>query len=184
MPSAPPKNSLPALPGSGPLPDEIELGRVSGMFGYRGEVRLYLHNPESDAFARPCRVVLLAPDGRRFRATLSARSGAGKRILGRIPGVSDRDAAAALINYAVLVRKADLPVPEPGTLYVHEIIGLPVFMGEQLVGTVAGVHSTLGGDLLEVHTPKGPEFVPCTEPFLRPIQASAGRIDLGDKALG
>ena len=56
------------LPGRGLAVDELELGSLMGAFGVRGEVRVWLHHPESDLLATPREVVLVAPDGSRRRA--------------------------------------------------------------------------------------------------------------------
>ena len=68
-------------------PDEVRLGRVSGVFGVSGELRLFLHNRESELFAGDGAVVtLVSPSGNRESHRLRSRHGAGKRILGRIEG--------------------------------------------------------------------------------------------------
>jgi ribosomal 30S subunit maturation factor RimM len=71
-----------SVSGGAGAPEEVELGYVSGVFGVRGELRVFLHHPDSDTLATERRVIFTAPDGRRFTAFLRARSGAGKRILG------------------------------------------------------------------------------------------------------
>ena len=63
--------------------DEVRLGRVNGVFGVRGEVRLFLHNRETELFEGVgCNVTLVSPEGERQERLLKSRSGAGKRVLG------------------------------------------------------------------------------------------------------
>ena len=175
MPSGRPRSSGPALvPAAPATDDEIELGTISGVFGVQGEVRLFLHNPESDALADPTPVVLVRPDGERFAATLQARSGAGKRIIGRLRGLDDRNLAYSLKDWRILVRAADLPEPEDDEFYVYELEGLPVRVGEREIGTVATVHATPGGDVLEIDTGGEPLFVPFLERFLESVDLEEG----------
>ncbi len=85
------------------MADEVHLGHVSGVFGVRGELRLFLHNPQTALFSEPAPVFLLLPDGSRQRRTLVIRSGAGKRILGKLEGVHSPEAAEAYIGAELLI---------------------------------------------------------------------------------
>ena len=75
------------------IEEHITLGKVTGVFGLKGEVRVYLHNPESELFKKKRNVVFYYSDGHVVQNKLSCRSGAGKRIIGRIDGVSNVDQA-------------------------------------------------------------------------------------------
>ena len=74
-----------------PVPDSerVELGYVNGVFGVRGEVRLYLHNREADWLGRPRAVLVESAEGRCYSVRLRTRRGAGKRILGRLDGARE-----------------------------------------------------------------------------------------------
>lgn len=105
---------------------EVVIAQVNGVFGIKGEVRIFLFNPEGETLLEPRPVVLVGPDGTRRPATLSIRAGAGKRILGRISGVDTPEAAAALKDWFIHVDRASMPEAEEGSWYLHDIIGLPV----------------------------------------------------------
>ncbi len=171
------------LPGNGSTDDEVEIGLISGVFGVKGEVRLYLHNPESDTFAEPTRAVLIDPQGNRFECKLSARTGAGKRILGRIEGLDDRDFAETLKDWQICVAEADLPEVDDDEFYVYELVGMSVVIGAQEVGTVAVVHNTPGGDLLEIAVGNDVRFVPIVERFVQGIDLETRQIRLVEDAL-
>lgn len=161
----------------------MELGFISGVFGVQGEVRLFLHNEESDTLDDERRVVLVRGDGTRVEARMRARSGAGKRIIGRIGGLTDREIAASMKGWRVAIAIADLPEPEAGEFYVHDLEGLSVRIGEREVGRVATVHATPGGDVLEIETADGRQFVPAIERFVLDVDLDAGAISLADDAL-
>jgi 16S rRNA processing protein RimM len=114
--------------------DRIELGSVVGVFGVRGEVRLYLHNPDDSVLAEP-RKVILAQDGTEREALVSVRPGAGRRIIGKVEGVTTPEAAAELIGAAVLIARSELPPAGADEFYVADLIGLTV---EDADGTVLG----------------------------------------------
>ncbi|MEN0068503.1 MAG: hypothetical protein AAGA48_40660, partial [Myxococcota bacterium] len=49
--------------GPAPDPDDLELGYISGIFGIKGEVKLFLFNPESAILQEPRTVKLLGTGG-------------------------------------------------------------------------------------------------------------------------
>lgn len=124
--------------------DEVVLGEVIGVFGIRGEVRLHLHHRDSQTLFEPTEAVLLSPAGDRRVVRIQARSGAGRRVLGRIAGVDTPEDAAALHGWSVVVPRAALPPTQSGEFYVHDLLGAQVVeegsddaLGE-IVDVVAG----------------------------------------------
>jgi 16S rRNA processing protein RimM len=172
-----------ALPGRHQQDDEIELGSVNGVFGVSGEVRLFLHHRESELFDRPRDVVLVSPDGHRYKTRLTVRSGAGKRILGRFDGLTDRDLAEAMQDWRIVIASDRLPKLAPGEFYLWQIEGADVIVDGQVVGRVNRVHSTLGSDILEVDVGGEPRFVPCVRELVLSIDAAARRVELVPEAL-
>lgn len=185
MERPPPRSdALRPQPGRGVRDDEVELGFVAGVFGVRGEVRLHLHNPSSELLDRPRVVGLVSPEGERFTARLRARPGAGKRVLGLFEGLTDRDQAAALQGYKVVVDQAALPPLEEGEYYLWQLEGAEAVIDGQPVGRVARVHATGPVEVLEVHTPGGGvSFVPSLKEFVRSVDTAAGRVELAPGAL-
>lgn len=104
----------------------ISLGSIVGVFSFRGEVRVHLHHREGDALREWRPVTLQGPEGAR-QARMIVRSGAGKRILGRIEGLTTEAGAQALVGWEILIRREDLPRTGEDEYYVHDLIGLPVF---------------------------------------------------------
>jgi 16S rRNA processing protein RimM len=91
----------------------------------------------------------------------SARQHSG-RLLVRLDGVADRNAAESLKGTLFVVDSADLPpIEEPDEYYDHQLEGLQVrtTAGAQ-VGTVAEVLHTAAGELLSVRTDEGEVLVP------------------------
>ncbi|MFT4626021.1 MAG: 16S rRNA processing protein RimM [Myxococcota bacterium] len=165
--------------------ERVELGYVNGVFGVRGEVRLFLHNRDASWLGRPRKVLLSSPDGRWFTAELKARQGTGKRVLGRFKGVDDRDAAAALAGWRVVVPASELPAVSAGEYYIRDVIGLPVVIEGKEVGRVVQVHSIGGSDVLEVRLTDGTDtFVPSIIEFVEAVDPGAGEVRLHPGALG
>ena len=162
-------------PSDGPTPvagvgiadDEVELGFVSGFFGVRGEVRLHLHNRESEFFASAREAILVGPGGERVAARIRARPGAGKRILGRIDGVGDRNQAEAWHQWRIVVPRSSLPALDDDEFYLTDVEGMEVHVEGERIGTVRRVHATGPIEVLEVKVRgKEPLFVPCEAAFI------------------
>lgn len=86
----------------------------------------------------------------------------GGRLLLRLAGVADRDAADALRGSLFVIDSDDLPaIDEPDTYYDYQLEGLQVrtTTGED-VGVVAEVLHTAAGELLAVKRDSGEVLVP------------------------
>ena len=159
-------------------PDEISLGWISGLFGVHGDARLFLHNRESDYLLGVWReVVLAAPDGARRAARLKARGGAGARVLASIEGVSEREAARALLEWEILIPRADLPEAGAGEYYHHQLIGLEVVdaAGAPL-GRLVALHSPGEVDVWELRGGDGVSFLPARREFVAEVDLAGGRV--------
>ncbi len=166
-----------------PESERVELGYVNGVFGVRGEVRLYLHNREADWLGRPRAVLVESDEGRCYSVRLRTRRGAGKRILGRLDGVETREQAAALSGWRVVVRASELPRTAPGEFYVRDVLGLPVVVDGAVVGELTEVHRGGPLDILEIQLEGGDAvFVPTMREYV--LQVGPELVELAPEALG
>jgi 16S rRNA processing protein RimM len=103
----------------------------------------------------------------------------GDRLLLRIEGVGDRDAADALRGTLFLVDSGDLPpINDPDEFYDHQLEGMTVTTTAGVeVGTVAEVLHTAAGELLAVRDADGAEVL---VPFVSAIVVS---VSLEDRAI-
>ena len=140
------------------------LGRVTGIFGFRGEVRLFLDNPESTWLHETREVVLVSPEGERRTARLKARPGAGRRILGALDGVEDDVGARALMGWHVLARRQDLPDTGEHEWYTADLLGLEVSTENgEIVGTLREIYQSGPVDVWEIQGPHGTCYLPVLE---------------------
>jgi 16S rRNA processing protein RimM len=144
---------------------ELTVGRVVKAHGIDGEVVVEIRTDDPAARFAP---------GNTLRAKSSRGGGEdvsyvvadarehGARLLVRLAGVDDRDAADALRGSLFVVDSDDLPpIDEPDTYYDHQLEGLRVRTTTgQDVGVVAEVLHTAGGELLAVRRDSGELLVP------------------------
>jgi len=180
MASEPKSSQLPfrRLSGRGIADDELELGFVSGVFGVQGEVRLHLHNRDSQMFDQVLECVLVEPNGDRYQCECTARSGAGKRVIGRFVGLNNREVAANLRDFKLVLGKESLPTAADDEFYFHEVIGMSVWAGGLRRGEIIGVHSTSAHEVFEVQTEKGSVFVPAIREFVVELHLAERRLDV------
>lgn len=171
------------LPGSGVHDEDVELGSVSGVFGVVGEVRLFLHHRESDLLSKGAPVILVSPDGRRYGTHLMTRSGAGNRVLGKFSEPLQREQAASLKDWKIVVPKADLPEVEDDEFYVWQLEGADVEVDGEIVGQVVAVHHTGGIDVLEIDVGADPVFIPCLHALIERLDVEEGLVVLDAEAL-
>lgn len=143
---------------------DLVVGRVVRAHGVTGEVVVDVRTDDPDDRFAPG-IALRGRTGkggaeRRF-VVESAREHSG-RLLVRLEGVDDRNAADALRGTVFLVDSADLPpIDDPDEFYDHQLEGLLVRTTDGTeVGTVAEVLHTAAGELLAVRTGEREVLVP------------------------
>jgi len=161
---------------------DVEVAEVVGVFGIHGEVRLRLMNPSSDILDKARDVTLVHPNGERRTVRLETRSGAGHRLLGRIAGVADRDAATALRGTRVVVGRDQLPLPAAGEYYVHDLLGLDV--RERSGRNLGKLREVVPGarDIWVVETDVGRAIVLATSENIVEVDLASGEVVIADGA--
>ncbi len=160
------------------------LGEVNGVFGVHGEVRLMLHHREGETLFTPRVVTLVSPSGERREVRLVARPGAGKRVLGKIEGITTPEAAAGLMGWAIVVDRAVLAPPAEGEFYIHDLMDLPVYDDTgAAVGTLVDVVTGQEHDIWVVQTDAGEGFVVASPDNIRSVDVAARRVVIAAGAL-
>jgi 16S rRNA processing protein RimM len=130
----------------------IEVGKLGRPHGVRGELRLHLHNPDTDVFDHTSDVDLYLPGqpSRKLRVE-HIRFVHGGAIVA-LEGVTDRDTAAALTHGLVRVAEADLPQPADDEVWLSDLVGADVIDADsrEPLGRVRGLLQMGGRDLIDV----------------------------------
>ena len=135
------------------LTTPVILGRIVGLFGIQGWVKVYSHTePREAVLDYTC--WLLGRDGDWEPAELAEGKRHGKSVIARIEGIDDRDAAARLVGTDIGVERAQLPEPEDGHYYWADLEGMNVVHKDgSTIGTVAYVMATGANDVLVTEGP-------------------------------
>jgi 16S rRNA processing protein RimM len=130
--------------------DWIVLGRVAGLYGLSGWVKLISHTQNrSDLFVyNP--LYLGHDDGWQPLAIEEARAH-GKGLIAKFLGYDDRDAAVVLVGRDIAVHREQLPPLGPEEYYWADLIGLQVINQDGLeFGTIAYLLATGANDVIVV----------------------------------
>jgi 16S rRNA processing protein RimM len=132
---------------------ELTVGRVVKAHGTTGEVVVAVHTDDPEIRFAPGAALCArrsTGDGRRY--VVDAVREHGARLLVRLVGVVDRNAAEELRGSLLVIDSGELPpIVEPDTYYDHQLEGLRVkTTSGQQIGSVTEVLHTAAGELLAV----------------------------------
>jgi len=152
------------------------VGRVSGLYGVRGWVKLFSYTDpvgnllEFDEIQLGC--------GGHWRpASLAEARAHGKTLVGRFEGVTDRDQAACLVDQEIAVRRGQLPETAAGEVYWADLVGLEVVNTHgECLGTVDHLLATGANDVLVLRGDRE-RLVPFVRgTVVKDVDQDAGRI--------
>ena len=113
-------------------------------------------------------------------------AGHDRRLIVRLEGCADRDAAEALRGQALLVARAVAPELEADEWWAEDLEGLIVHDGTRTVGTVRRLLALPSCEVLEVERSEGgqPLLVPLVSDAVRVVDLERRRIDVDLEFLG
>jgi 16S rRNA processing protein RimM len=128
----------------------VVLGRISGLFGVKGWVKVYSYTEPREAVLNYSRWLLSGKSGWR-EAKVAEGQRHGKTVIARLDGYVDRDQAAELIGTEIGIPRDELPETEDNQFYWSDLEGLRVVNrdGTEL-GKVAYLLETGANDVMVV----------------------------------
>jgi 16S rRNA processing protein RimM len=150
----------------------VELGRVVGVFGIRGWVRVRSHTVPPEGILRYRRWQLA---GREW--AVAEGHAQGDTVVAGLEGLEDRDAALALRGAVIEVPRAALPKAKRGEFYWTDVLGGEVVStkGAKL-GTLHSVTSNGAQDVMVV-TGERERLIPYVAgPIVKSVDPVAKRI--------
>lgn len=129
----------------------LVVGRVSGVFGVRGWVKIYSETQPRANILNYSPWFLRQADGRWQPLRLLEGRPQGKGIVARLEGCEERDHAFALVGQQVAIAREQLSELAPGEYYWADLIDLEVVTTEGTVlGRVDHLMETGANDVLVV----------------------------------
>jgi 16S rRNA processing protein RimM len=151
---------------------ELLVGRVVKAHGITGEVVVEVRTDDPDTrFAAGAVLRAKGSEGQERSYFVDSVREHGGRLLVRLAGVADREAADALRGSLFVIDSDELPpIDDPDTYYDYQLEGLRVrTTAGQDIGTVAEVLHTAAGELLAIKRDEAGEIL---VPFVSAIVTS------------
>ncbi len=130
--------------------DLVVLGKISGIYGVKGWVRIYSYtSPRDNILAYP-QWLLKRRGGWEMHKLCSGKKH-GKGIVAKIEGCEDRDQAAEMMDVEIAIHQNQLPKAEAGEYYWRDLKGLQVeTVGGVVLGKIAEMFETGANDVIVV----------------------------------
>jgi 16S rRNA processing protein RimM len=161
---------------------ELIVGRVAKAHGVTGELVVDVRTDDPELRFAPGAILRAkASDHRERNYVVAAVRPHGNRILLRLEGVADRDAADGMRGSLFVIDSEDLPpIDEPDTFYDHQLEGLLVrTTAGRDIGTVTEVLHTAAGELLAVDRADTDELlVPFVSAIVTSVSLDSGIVEI------
>ena len=139
----------------------LQTGKIVSTHGVRGEVKL-LPWADSPEFLLQFHTLYL--DGKPFRVEQSRVQ--KTCVLLKLEGIDTVEAASGLRDKIVSIARADARLPE-GSVFIADLLGLPVYDGDVLLGRLTEVMPTPANDVYIVRAEDGQEhLIPAVPDFI------------------
>jgi 16S rRNA processing protein RimM len=155
----------------------IVIGRVAGLYGIKGNLKLHYYNERRSDFLSYRKVFLRDRDGHVRPCEIQEAKVHPKFISARLKGCEGIADAEKFIGASVLVNRESLPPLEEGEYYWFEIIGMEVVTEEgRVLGKVEAILPTRSNDVYLVQGGKREWLIPATEEVIVQVDRQKGRI--------
>jgi 16S rRNA processing protein RimM len=156
----------------------VLIGRIVGLYGVQGWLKIESWSePRMKIFDYQPWLLSTAPG---METQISGAKGRqqGKGMVAQLPGVDDREQAAALIGMDIHVAREQLPPPGKDEYYWVDLEGLEVVTTESVsLGRVSHLFATGANDVVVVRDGARERLIPFIQgSYVRSVDISARRI--------
>ena len=128
----------------------IVLGRVSGVFGVQGWIKVHSYTSERANILK-YKTWRLEKDGKISEYTLQSGKIHGKGMIAKLESIDDRDTAATLFQANIVISRNELPPLAEGEYYWEDLQGLTVFnVAGKKYGVIDHLFETGANDVIVV----------------------------------
>jgi 16S rRNA processing protein RimM len=155
----------------------VLLGKIVGVFGVRGWVKIQSHTEPREALF-DYRPWILRQRGTEREISKFEGRPQGRGLVALLPGAESREAAEALVGTEIWVERAAMPKPKQGEYYWVDLEGLAAETTEGVaLGRVSHLFATGANDVLVLRDGEKERLVPFLQgDVVKSVDLDAGRI--------
>lgn len=151
--------------------DRIKVGKITGAFGIRGELKVYPYTDRPERFEELGKIFA---NGQEYKITNVRYQ--KNLVLLRLEGVADRNAAEKLKGTELTINRENLRELEEDEFFIFDLIGLEAV--DENGGHIGRVHDVIQNtaqDLYEIETDDGKmHLIPAVYEFIPEIDPDSG----------
>lgn len=156
----------------------IVLGRVSGIYGVAGWIRVYSFTDPRENILGYSRWHIWSDQGWK-QLDLQAGRRQGRSVVAHLAGYDDRDQARGLIGREIAIPREQLPALDEGEYYWADLQGLRVYNRDgQDFGTVTHLIETGANDVLVVEGERERLIPMVPDEFVLRVDLEAGFMEV------
>jgi 16S rRNA processing protein RimM len=154
----------------------ISVGKISGVFGHRGWVKVVIYSGLPDRF-EGIRVVYFREDEEYRPRILTDVQQQANTVLLKFKEINDRESAKQLNNLEIFLPESEqVNLPEDH-FFIHDIIGVRVFDEEgKAIGTVKEIIAAGSNDVFVISDEKNEVLIPAVVEFVRSVDLENKRM--------
>jgi len=157
--------------------DFVILGRISGVHGVRGWVKVYAETRAREDILRYSPWYLHGPAGWQARKPLEGRVQSSGVVVVHLEGIESVDQARTLIDAEIAVKREQLPELKHGEYYWSDLEGLRVVNVDGIdLGAVSHLFETGANDVLVVTDGERERLIPFTKDTVKKVDLGAREI--------
>jgi 16S rRNA processing protein RimM len=138
-----------------PSNDYVLIGKIAGVHGIRGNVKVVSYADSQDVFEAERPFLVIDARGVSSTHVIDWVKPHKRGLIMAFQGIRDRDGAEALLQAEIYIKRSDLPELEEDTYYWFELIGLSVTdLDGGFLGRIESVMETGSNDVYVVKDPE------------------------------
>lgn len=151
-------------------PEFITIGKIVNAHGIRGEVIIEPMTDDLQQFNTIKEVYLSWKHQPRRLFTIERARGTANKIVIKLAGINDRNAALGLKGIILEKRLADCPALPPDTYYIFDVIGLNVkTVDDRWIGQISDVLTLPANDVYIVTDGQREYLIPAIKAVIKQI---------------
>ncbi|GAB6095079.1 ribosome maturation factor RimM [Desulfatiferula olefinivorans] len=155
--------------------DYILIGKVSGIHGLHGNLKVYSYAESTDLYEPGIPLVLRPSSAPERPVTVRSAKPYKKGLLLTVDGIDDISAAEPFKGADILIARHLLPEPDEDEYYWFDIIGLAVVSVDgQALGVVESIFPTGSNDVYVVRNRNEERLIPALESVIVGIDLDSG----------